>query len=113
MGQAPLFESYVKYVAENGYRVVALRDLAHYVDPAVVPSDPWGVIEDRKRLISSGRDGSNARPAKSDADLRGWLSSMLVHHRYTPAEAGAALGLIADEVTAAAKRLRITSDMPD
>ena len=109
----PLFESYVKHLAENGYRVVALRDLARYVEPTIVPSNPWGVIEDRKRLLSSGRDGSNARPAKSDADLRGWLSSMLVHHRYTPAEAGAALGLIADEVNAAAKRLRITSDMPD
>src|SRR4051812_26788007 len=108
----PLFESYIKYLAENGYRVVALRDLARYVDPTVVPSNPWGVIEDRKRLISSGRDGSNARPAKSDADLRGWLSSMLVHHRYTPAEAGAALGLTADEVNAAAKRLGITTAPP-
>ena len=106
----PLFESYVKYLADNGYRVIALRDLARYVDPTVVPSNPWGVIEDRKRLLSSGRDGSNARPAKSDADLRGWLASMLVHHRYTPTEAGAALGLTADEVTAAAKRLGITTD---
>ena len=107
----PLFESYVRYLAENGYRVVALRDLARYVDPAVVPSNPWGVIEDRKRLISSGRDGLNARPAKSDADLRGWLSSMLVHHRYTPAEAGAALGLTSNEVNAAAKRLGISTNL--
>ena len=30
-----------------------------------------------------------------------------MHHRFTPAEAGAALGLTADEVTAAAKRLGI------
>ena len=109
----PLFESYVKYLADNGYRVVALRDLARYVDPTVVPSNPWGVIEDRKRLLSSGRDGSNARPARSDTDLRGWLTSMLVHHRYTPAEAGAALGLTADEVNAAAKRLGITTDLPN
>jgi peptidoglycan/xylan/chitin deacetylase (PgdA/CDA1 family) len=109
----PLFESYVKYLAENGYRVIALRDLARYVDPTVVPSNPWGVIEDRKRLISSGRDGSNARPAKSDAELRGWLSSMLVHHRYTSAEAGAALGLTDDEVSAAAKRLGITTELPN
>jgi peptidoglycan/xylan/chitin deacetylase (PgdA/CDA1 family) len=106
----PLFESYVKYLADNGYRVIALRDLARYVDPTVVPSNPWGVIEDRKGLISSGRDGSNARPARSDAELRGWLSSMLVHHRFTPTEAGAALGLTADEVGAAAKRLGITTD---
>jgi hypothetical protein len=71
------------------------------------------VIEDRKRLISSGRDRSNARSAMSDADLRGWLSSMLVHHRYTPAEAGAALGLTANEVNAAAKRLGITTNQPN
>jgi peptidoglycan/xylan/chitin deacetylase (PgdA/CDA1 family) len=109
----PLFEAYVKYLADNGYRVIALRDLARYVDPTVVPSNPWGVIEDRKRLISSGRDGSNARPARSDPELRGWLSSMLVHHRYTPTEAGAALGLTADEVTAAAKRLGITTNRPN
>ena len=47
----PLFESYVKYLADNGYRVIALRDLARYVDPTVVPSNPWGVIEDRKRRL--------------------------------------------------------------
>ncbi len=108
---APLFKSYVKYLADNRYRVIALRDLARYVDPAVVPSNPWGVIEDRKSLLSSGRDSSNARPARSDTELRGWLSSMLVHHRYTPAEAGAGLGLTTDEVIAAAKRLGITANV--
>jgi hypothetical protein len=93
--------------------VIALRDLARYVDPDVVPANPWGVIEDRKALLSSGRDGSNARPAGSDDELRGWLSSMLVHHRYTPAEAGAALRLTADEVEAAAKRLGVTTTPAD
>ena len=106
----PLFESYVKYLAENSYRVIAMRDLARYVDPSVVPSNPWGVIEDRKRLLASGKHESYARPAKSDVDLRVWLSSMFIHHHYTPTEAGAALGLTADEVTAAVKRLGIRSD---
>ena len=36
----PLFESYVKYLADNDYKVIALRDLARYVDPAVVPRTP-------------------------------------------------------------------------
>ena len=45
----PLFESYVEYLADNGYKVIALRDLARYVDPDVVPADPWGVIEERQR----------------------------------------------------------------
>ena len=75
-----LFESYLKYLAENGYRVVALRDLARYVDSSIVPSDPWRVIEDRKALLTSGRDGSNARPPRTDRELRGWLISMLLHH---------------------------------
>ena len=47
----PLFESYLKYLADNGYRVIALRDLVRYVDPTVVPTNPWGVIEDRQRRM--------------------------------------------------------------
>jgi peptidoglycan/xylan/chitin deacetylase (PgdA/CDA1 family) len=50
---ALLFESYVKYLADNGYRVVALRDLARYVDPTVVPPDPWRIIDERKRRLDS------------------------------------------------------------
>jgi peptidoglycan/xylan/chitin deacetylase (PgdA/CDA1 family) len=46
------FESYVKYLADNGYRVIALRDLARYVDPKAVPANPWAVIEDRKRSLA-------------------------------------------------------------
>jgi peptidoglycan/xylan/chitin deacetylase (PgdA/CDA1 family) len=107
----PLFESYLKYLADDSYKVIALRDLARYVDPSVVPSNPWGVIVDRKHLLSTGRDGSIARPARSDAELRGWLTSMLLYHRYTPAEAGAALGLAADQVSAEAKRLGIATTL--
>ena len=54
----PLFESYLKYLADNGYHVVALRDLARYVDRVRRPSNPWGAIEDRKKLLASGRDSS-------------------------------------------------------
>ncbi len=57
----PLFESYVRYLAENGYRVVALRDLARYVDPTVVPANPWRVIEDRKQLLAAGHDVASGR----------------------------------------------------
>jgi hypothetical protein len=38
---------------------------------------------------------------------------MLVHHRYTPTEAGAALAITADEVNAAANRLGITTNRPN
>lgn len=101
------FESYLKYLADEQCTVISLRDLANYVDPTVVPSDPFGVIEDRKKLISAGHDGANTRPANNDDSLRYWLDNALVHHRFTPTEAGAALGLTAAEVTGAAKRLGI------
>jgi len=101
------FEAFMKYLADKKFTVIALRDLARYVDPGVVPSDPFGAIEDRKKLIAAGRDGASARPAKDDEELRYWLGNALVDHRFTPTEAGAALGLTADEVAAAAKRLAI------
>src|SRR5206468_6332694 len=61
----------------------------------------------RKRLIAAKRDGNNARPAKNDAELKYWLENALVHHRHSNTEAGAALGLTAEEVAAATKRLGI------
>ncbi len=104
------FEAFMKYLADHKYKVIALRDLERYVDPTVVPADPFGVIEDRKRLIEQGKDGSNARAAKDDRELKYWLENALVFHRFTPAEAGAALGLTAEEVTASVRRLGIDPD---
>ena len=43
-----LFEQYVQYLHDEGCRVIALRDLARYVDPAVVPANPMAVIGERK-----------------------------------------------------------------
>src|SRR5262249_53841960 len=106
----PLFESYVRHLAENHYKVIALRELARYVDPDLLPHDPFGVIEDRKKLIAAGRDGSNARPARSDEDLKRWLTSMLIFHRYAATEAGAALGLSAEQVEAEAQRLKVHAE---
>jgi peptidoglycan/xylan/chitin deacetylase (PgdA/CDA1 family) len=100
------FEAYLQYLADEKCTVIALRDLAKYVDPDVAPNDPWGVIEDRKKLLEKSRDGSNARPAKTDVELKEWLVNMAAH-RFAPSEMGAALGLSADEVTAALKRLKV------
>jgi peptidoglycan/xylan/chitin deacetylase (PgdA/CDA1 family) len=104
------FEVFMKHLADEKYTVIALRDLARYVDPTVVPADPFGVVEDRRRLVEQGKDGSNGRVAKDDRELRFWLENALVFHRFTPAEAGAALGLTADEVSAKARRLGIDPD---
>ncbi|MBM3981308.1 MAG: polysaccharide deacetylase family protein [Planctomycetes bacterium] len=101
------FESYMKHLTDNKFTVNAMRDLAKFVDPNVNPSDPFFVIEDRKKLLEAKRDGANVRPAKTDAELKYWLDNALAHHRYTHAEAGAAFGISADEVATAAKRLGI------
>ncbi len=42
-----LFERFVDYLADNGYTVIALRDLARYVDPWQRPADPYAPIEAR------------------------------------------------------------------
>jgi peptidoglycan/xylan/chitin deacetylase (PgdA/CDA1 family) len=99
------FESYLRYLADNKFTVIAMCDLAKFVDPTVNPDDPFGVLEDRKKLIGAKRDGDNTRPAKNDTELKYWLESALVNHRYSNAEAGAALGLTADEVADATQRL--------
>lgn len=99
------FEAFMQHLADEKYTVIALRDLAKYVDPEVVPNNPFGVIDDRKQLLEKKLDGSNVRPAKDEAELRYWLTNMLRDHHFAHAEAGTALGMTAVEVQAAAKRL--------
>jgi peptidoglycan/xylan/chitin deacetylase (PgdA/CDA1 family) len=50
------FEEYMKYLHDEGFTVIALRDLEKYVDWHLKPSDPWSIIEQRKRdLGATGR----------------------------------------------------------
>jgi peptidoglycan/xylan/chitin deacetylase (PgdA/CDA1 family) len=46
------FEAYMNYLAEHRYKVIALRDLARYVDPDAVPKDPLAAIAERKARLS-------------------------------------------------------------
>lgn len=106
------FEAYMQYLADEKFTVIAMRDLAKYVDPSVAPANPLGVIEDRKKLIAQDRDGSNSRPAKDENDLRYWLENMLVNHRFSPEEAASVVGLTTEEVVAAAKRFGVDPNKP-
>ena len=49
------FEEYLKYLADQRFRVIALRDVAKYVDPDIAPANPFGVVEDRKRKLAAGK----------------------------------------------------------
>lgn len=45
-------EEYLKYLHDEGFTVIALRDLAKYVDWRQKPADAWKIIEQRKRELA-------------------------------------------------------------
>ena len=48
------FEEYMEYLHDEGFKAIAMRDLAAYVDWRQKPRDPWKVIDERKRVSASG-----------------------------------------------------------
>ena len=48
---AERFAEYMKYLHDERFTVVALRDLARYVDWRQRPDNPWEVIEARKKAL--------------------------------------------------------------
>src|SRR6185295_6546074 len=91
------FEAYMKYLATHGYTVIAMRDLAKYVDPKILPGDPQGVIKDRQARIAAGKDLENFRRPKSDDELQFWLQNMF-DHGFTRVEMAAATGMTLQEI---------------
>ncbi|MGH9308336.1 MAG: polysaccharide deacetylase family protein [Vicinamibacterales bacterium] len=57
------FEEYMQYLHEQKFMVIALRDLAKYVDWRQRPADPWKVIEERRKQL-------NAKPGRQAFVLR-------------------------------------------
>ena len=47
------FESYMKYLSLNNFKVIALRDLEKYVDLSKVPEDANAIIEARKAIVAN------------------------------------------------------------
>jgi len=45
------FEEYMTYLHDGHFKVIALRDLARYVDWKQRPDDPWRIIEQRKSQL--------------------------------------------------------------
>ena len=42
------FEAYMKYLHDEGFKAIAMRDLARYVDWRQKPADAWAIIEQRR-----------------------------------------------------------------
>ncbi len=55
------FEQYMAYLKDNGFQVIAVRDLAKYVDPKNEPSDPYAIIKARL-----------AKQAAAEVKSKGW-----------------------------------------
>ncbi len=49
------FEEYMKYLHYEGFKAIAVRDLARYVDWRQKPDDPWRIINERKRATGVQR----------------------------------------------------------
>lgn len=96
------FQAMMHYLAENKFQVIAMRDLAKYVDPQVKPSDAWGPIDDRRRRLAANLPLRDSRAPRSDADRDYWFDVMAAH-RYTLPEMEAATGLTRDQVANAAR----------
>lgn len=101
------FDAYMNYLAKNRYTVIAMRDLARYVDADVTPSDPQKIIDDRKQSSSQKSSRGNVRRPGSDEELSFWLKNMIADHGFTKFEASAATGLSTDEIAAAVERFSI------
>ncbi|MDB4549687.1 hypothetical protein N9Z97_01270, partial [Akkermansiaceae bacterium] len=43
------FKKYLRYLKDEGCTVIAMRDLAQYVDPAKGPKNPYSPIKARKK----------------------------------------------------------------
>lgn len=106
------FELYMRYLAKNDYRVIALRDLEKYVDWSTAPRNPEQVIDDRRQAIAEGRSRENARWQQGDAESRYWLENMVVHHSFAISEVCAATGLTGEEVRRAIAAYEIGEQRP-
>ena len=102
---AQQFDAYMNYLAKNGHTAIAMRDLAKYVDPAVTPSNPQKIIEDRRQSLLDRSTREDFRRPQNDKELRFWLENMVVDHSFTEFEVSAATGLSTDEIAAAVERL--------
>jgi peptidoglycan/xylan/chitin deacetylase (PgdA/CDA1 family) len=104
------FQEYMQYLDDHHFRVIALGDLERYVAPANVPSNPQGVIDDRRRALERKTSRDNFRHPQDDADLCRWLQNMVWYHRFTIAEMRAATGLSQDAIDSALARFAIRPD---
>jgi peptidoglycan/xylan/chitin deacetylase (PgdA/CDA1 family) len=101
------FRQYLDYLKEHKYTVIALRDLAKFVDPKQDPRNPLEVIEDRQAQVAIGKPIDNTRRPSNDEDLAYWLTNMRAYHNFTWEECSAATGIETRELQAVGEKHQV------
>ncbi len=96
--QPDKFEAYMRTLARGGFQVIAMRDLAKYVDWHVAPIRYDDVIKDRQQAIATKTSRDNFRWTNDRTQAKAWLENMAVYHRFSTGEICAATGLSAAKV---------------
>lgn len=52
------FEEYMAWLHREGFKVIALRDLARHVDETAIPADPLAIMEQRRKTIPRQPDAA-------------------------------------------------------
>src|SRR5256886_11895924 len=71
------FEEFMRYLHTNAFKVIALRDLARYVDPEQTPADALAIVEkrkgERKEVLVEGEivDAEDGKALPSRVYIRG------------------------------------------
>ncbi|MDZ4859839.1 MAG: polysaccharide deacetylase family protein [Candidatus Hydrogenedentes bacterium] len=82
------FREYMDYLKANKFNVVAIRDLARYVDTSQPPNDAMSMVHYAPRPVDQPQEVAATR-----ADPGFWLHAMINRHKYSIEEAARVFGL--------------------
>ena len=105
------FEGYLKYLALNKYKVIALRDLTKYISIGEIPKNPLAAIEDRQTMIAAKKSRLPFRQLTSQSDREYWLKNMVQYHQFSVAEVRSVTGLSSTSIEKSLKDLNINSQI--
>lgn len=103
------FKQFMQHLKDEGYTVIAMRDLNKYIDPNIEPTDWQGVIKDRQAQIATGQPKTESRSPLSEADYQRWLNIALAHN-FTPVEIAKALNKSTSQIKQDIKQLNLTPE---
>lgn len=66
------FEEYMAWLHAEGFKVIAMRDLATYVDETKFPANPLEIMERRKRERAAAKEVPAVRFDPVKRDVEGW-----------------------------------------